>query len=151
MSPGVPSEFADEIAILRGEGPPLDDPDPASLAEREINRRWAAMRRLGENHVYAADDLIRRQLYAADPSLRAEAINVLMGIWGRTDLLAHAIQVAANADEHRMTRIVAIEALGLSDSVRDPSVRRLVEELAIRDDDAVINRTATKVLENYGQ
>ena len=139
-------EFEAEIAVLRGEGPPLEDPYAASLVEREVNRRWAAMRRLGENHVYAADDLIRRQLYAEDPSLRAEAIHVLMGLWHRTDLLAHAINLAADCDEHRMVRMMAIEALGLSGATETESVRRLVQELAVRDDEPVINRTAMKVL-----
>jgi hypothetical protein len=107
-SPGNASEFAAELAILRDEGPPLDDPDPASLAEREVNRRWAAIRRLGENHIYAADDLVRRQLYATDPSLRAEAIHVLLGIWRRMDLLGHAINIAASRDEDPMVRMVAM-------------------------------------------
>jgi hypothetical protein len=146
MSSRETSEFAAELAILRGEGPPLDDPDPASLAEREVNRRWAAMRRLGENHVYAADDLIRRQLYASDPSLRAGAIHVLMGIWHRPDLLAHAINVAADPDEHPMVRTAAIEALGTSGSLENESVRRLVKELAVRDDEPGINRAAMTAL-----
>jgi hypothetical protein len=124
-------EFEAEIAILRGEGLVLEDSDAASLAEREVNRRWAAMRRLGENNVYAADDLIRGQLYADDPSLRAEAIHVLMGLWHRTDVLAHAINVAADRDEHRMVRMVAIEALGLSGATEAESVRRLVQRSSV--------------------
>lgn len=149
-APDDTSGFADEIAILQGKGARLEDPDLASLKEREVNRRWAAMRRLGESHIYAADDLIRRQLYATDPSLRAEAINVLMGIWRRTDLLAHAIQTASNVDEHPMVRMVAIESLGLSGSMKNSSVRRLVEGLARWDNEPVITRTARTVLERYG-
>lgn len=145
-SPGNASQFAAELAILRDEGPPLSDPDPASLAEREVNRRWAAVRRLGENHIYAADDLIRRQLYATDPSLRAGAIHVLLGIWHRMDLLAHAIDVAASRDEDPMVRMAAIEALGSSGAVEDESVRRLVEQLAVRDDEPGINRAAMTAL-----
>lgn len=141
-----PSEFAAEIAILRGQGPPLDDPDPASLAEREVNRRWAAIRRLGENHVYGADDLIRRQLYAADPSLRAEALHVLLGIWHRMDLLAYAINIAADRDEHRMVRMVSVEALGASGAIETDSIRHLIEELATHDDDGVVRRTAMETL-----
>jgi hypothetical protein len=41
-SSGNASEFAAELAILRDEGPPLDDPDPASLAEREVDQRLRA-------------------------------------------------------------------------------------------------------------
>jgi hypothetical protein len=145
-APGEASEFAAELAILRGQGPLLDDPDPASLAERDVNRRWAAIRRLGENHIYAADDLIRRHLYAADPSLRAQSIFVLLVIWHRMDLLAHAINVAANRDEDPMVRMLAIEALGSCGAVEDASVRRLVEQLAVRDDEPGINRAAMEAL-----
>jgi hypothetical protein len=141
------SEFASELAILRGEGPPLEDPDPDSLAEREVNRRWAAMRRLGENNVYEADDLIRRQLYASDPTLRAEAIHVLLGIWRRSDLLGYVIELAADRDEYPMVRMVAIEALGLSDLVENESVSKFVRELAVREDEPEVKRAATKILE----
>jgi HEAT repeat protein len=131
---------------LRGEGPPLDDPDPLSLAEREVNRRWAAIRRLGENQVYAADDLIRRQLYAEDPSLRAEAIHVLLGLWHRMDLLGLAINVSADPNEEPMIRMTAIEALGTSGAIETESVRKLVETLAVRDDAPGIKRAALNAL-----
>jgi hypothetical protein len=105
------------------------------------------MRRLGENNVYEADDLIRRQLYASDPTLRAEAIHVLLGIWRRSDLLGYVIELAADRDEYPMVRMVAIEALGLSDLVENESVSKFVRELAVREDEPEVKRAATKILE----
>ena len=87
------------------------------------------------NHLLGTYGLLRlARHYAGSDASRA------------TDLLAHAINVAADCDEHRMVRMMAIEALGLSGATETESVRRLVQELAVRDDEPVINRTAMKVL-----
>lgn len=118
------------LSVLRGDAPPIDDPDPRSQSERTVNRMWAALRRAGDRELRGAEEDVRLQLDSVWPELRLEAMTTLCA-WGDPKGILLARGLARDPLANATERSVALDALRLSPEATNPEIINIVASLSM--------------------
>lgn len=117
------------LAVIAGDGPPIDDPDPESRIEREVNRLWAALVWAGRQDLCEAEEDVRRLVDQSPwPEVRGQAL-IALCLWAPDEGRERARTRAGDPSADQLERVAALDALR-EFGVVEPKDVELVERLA---------------------